>query len=337
MPHNRIGRYFRWSHTLPIIENSSYKAPIMFSNGHIQTCYPYFFRSVNPIDGEYFIIDTKDQDFLTANIKKVGSKTLAIVSHGVEGSIDANYVKGMAKSLNDNNIDALSWNMRSCGDEMNNQERYYHGGATDDLETVINYALKHESYDEIILIAFSLGSNITAKYLGEQGKNLPGKVTKSVIFSNPVDLACSNNRLHDTFNYHYMETFLKTMRWKLLEKHKNIKLDHLVDVENVHKVKTLWDFTENYVAPLHGFKSAAEYYELSSSRQYLHKIEIPTLMVSALNDPILGENCYPYEEAKKNKNLFLEIPDSGGHIGFISFKDYYWSEWRAQKFIEHTA
>jgi uncharacterized protein len=322
---------------LPIIENSSYRAPIMFGNGHIQTCYPYFFRKVTPISGEKITIYTSDNDFLELDIKKTGSKKIVIQSHGLEGSIDAAYIKGMAKGLNDYGVDVLSWNMRSCGVEMNHQERYYHGGATDDLDTIVNYVVDNEDYDEIILVGFSLGSNITAKYLGEQGKNLNGKIIKSVLFSAPVDLACSDDRLHDTLNYHYMETFLKTMRWKLREKHKNIKLDHLVDIDNVHKVKTLWDFTENYVAPLHGFKSATEYYELASSKQYLNKIQVPTLIVNALNDPILGKNCYPYEEAKKNKNVFLETPDSGGHIGFISFKDYYWSEWRAQQFIEHTA
>jgi uncharacterized protein len=322
---------------LPVIENSTYKPPPMFSNGHIQTCYPYFFRNVTTLTGNVKKIPTFDNDFLEIDIKKVNSRTIAIQSHGMEGSIDAAYIKGMAKNLNDFGIDVLSWNMRSCGVEMNHRERYYHGGATDDLEIVVNHVIENENYDEIILIGFSLGSNITAKYLGEQGRSLPGKICKAVLFSNPTDLACCDNRLHDKLNYHYMETFLKTMRVKLKEKHKNIKLDHLVDIDNVHKVKTLWDFTENYVAPLHGFKSAAEYYELCSSKHYLHKIPIPTLIVNALNDPILGDNCYPYDEAKKNKNLFLETPDSGGHIGFISFKDYYWSEWRTRLFLDKTA
>jgi uncharacterized protein len=322
---------------LPIIENSSYKPPIMFSNGHVQTCYPYFFRKVTPMIGERVKIKTSDNDFLELDFKSVDSKTLVIQSHGLEGSVDAAYIKGMAKSLNDHQIDVLSWNMRSCGVEMNLQERYYHGGATDDLNSIVNYVIKEKNYSEIILVGFSLGSNITAKFLGEKGKSLQGKIVKSILFSVPVDLACSENRLHDTLNYHYMETFLKSMRWKLKEKHKNVKLDHLVDIENVHKVRTLWDFTENYVAPLHGFKSASEYYELSSCKQYLHKIEIPILIVNAKNDPILGKNCYPFKEAMKNKNIFLETPDSGGHIGFISFKDYYWSEWRTQQFIEHTA
>ena len=309
----------------------------MFSNGHVQTIYPYFFRKIDISEGNIYKIPTQDQDFLELKLNSVGSRRLAILTHGMEGSIHAPYIKGMTKKLNDHDLDVLSWNMRSCGDEMNLQVRYYHGGATDDLETVIDHVIENNNYDEIVLIGFSLGSNLTAKYLGEKGKNLSGKINKSVLFSAPVDLYCSDRQLHNIFNYHYMETFLKTMRWKLKEKNKNIKLDHLVDIENIHKIKTLWEFTDKYVAPLHGFESAEEYYRLASSKQHLDNIQVPTLIVNAQNDPILGKGCYPYKEAEKSKKIFLETPKSGGHIGFISFEDYYWSERRANEFIKNTA
>ncbi len=322
---------------MPIIHKSSYQAPPMFSNGHIQTIYPYFFRKVQHDSGNLLKMATSDNDFLSFKLSKVGSKRIAILSHGVEGHIDATYIKGMTKNLNHFGIDVLSWNMRSCGEEMNLQPRYYHAGETEDLDTIINYVLEQESYDEIFLIGFSLGSNLTAKYLGEKNIHLPKELSKAILFSTPVDLACSDKKLHNLFNYQYMELFLKTMRLKLHEKNKKVKLDHIVDMENIQKIKTLWEFTDKYVAPLHGFKNATEYYALSSSKQYLHKINIPTLIVNALNDPILGKSCYPYHEASQNKNLFLETPKSGGHIGFISFEDYYWSERRAREFIAKTA
>lgn len=322
---------------MPIISQSSYKPPVMFQNGHIQTIYPYLFRKVQTQEGKDIRIDTHDQDFLDLNLSTVNSKKVAILTHGMEGSTNAIYIKGMQKKLNDHGIDVVSWNMRSCGEEMNKQVRYYHGGATDDLETVVNYISDNYQYDEIILIGFSLGSNLTAKFLGEPGHKIPGNVCKSVLFSAPVDLMCCDRQLHNIYNYQYMETFLRTMRWKLREKNKNIKLDHLVDVDNVKKIRTLWEFTDQYVAPLHGFENAKTYYQQASSKQFLHNIEVPTLIVNAKNDPILGKDCYPLREARKNKNLFLEIPESGGHIGFISFKDYYWSEWRANQFIKKTA
>jgi hypothetical protein len=107
--------------------------------------------------------------------------------------------------------------------------------------------------------------------------------------------------------------------------------------EGYHRIKTFKDFDDRYTAPLHGFRDAENYWRKSSCKQFLKNITVPTLLVNALNDPFLAEPCYPVEEATANPNFFLEMPASGGHVGFISFNktEEYWFESRAVAFLRN--
>ena len=118
-------------------------------------------------------------------------QALAIISHGLEGSSDRPYIRGMVRALNRAGIDALAWNYRSCSGESNKALRSYHMGATDDLQQVVSHALQ-QAYQTLYLVGFSAGGNITLKYLGEDPANLPVQVKKAAVFSVPCDLkSCS--------------------------------------------------------------------------------------------------------------------------------------------------
>ena len=89
-----------------------------------------------------------------------------------------------------------------------------------------------------------------------------------------------------------------------------------------------------YTSKAHGFKDALDYYEKSSSLQFLHNIKTPTLIINALNDSFLSPECYPVKEAKNNANLYLEMPDYGGHVGFIDKRNIYYNEKRTIEFVK---
>lgn len=111
-----------------------------------------------------------------------------------------------------------------------------------------------------------------------------------------------------------------------------------INDRDFHRLKTFMDFDNRYTAPIHGFKDAEDYFAKCSSRQFLHAIRVPTLLVNAKNDPFLGEACFPYDEAHANSAFFFEAPDSGGHTAFVTFgnRGEYWSETRALSFLERT-
>jgi predicted alpha/beta-fold hydrolase len=279
-------------------------------------------------------ISTEDNDFLDLDWSRVDSKKLVILSHGLEGSSRQCYILGMVKEFNARGWDALAWNFRSCSGELNKTVRLYHGGSTYDLKTVIDHACKTKKYKKICLVGFSLGGNITLKYLADYKHVLPKAIYKACVFSVPCDLyACARN-LSSGMNRLYLNRFLQTLKEKITRKaEKNPGLYASVIVD---KIQDFIDFDNYITAPMSGFKDAIHYYIECSSKHSIAKIETPTLIVNALNDPFLHPACFPTEECNKSNFVFFESPYDGGHIGFI--KDNvigtYWSEERAIQFLE---
>ena len=321
---------------MPLINKSDYRAPFFLQNGHIQSIYPTLFRTFDTGFYERERIFTPDDDFLDIDWSRVGSNKLAIISHGLEGSSYSSYVVGMVKMLNRNGWDALAWNYRSCSGEINRQLRFYNSGTIDDLELVIQYAVKTESYREIVLIGFSMGGNLSRLYLGNKGSRVDGKIGKSVVFSVPCDLKASTQELAKFKNKIYMKRFLVTLHQKIRAKME--LMPGQINDDDYHLIKNFKDYDDRYTAPLHGFKNAEDYWNKCSSNQFISEIKIPTLMVNACNDPFIADGCYPINEASSSKYVYLEMPKSGGHVGFIQFKKdkCYWSEERAIGFLKHS-
>ncbi len=314
---------------MPIIE-SDYKAPIYLSNGHTQTLYPTFFRKIKPNFDYRERISTSDDDFLDIDWVKTDSKKCVIVSHGLEGHSKRWYISGMSKHLSQNGYDICAWNFRGCSGEVNKSLKTYHSGFTQDLDEVVQHILPN--YDEIYLVGFSMGGNLSLKYIGERSENLNSKIKKCVVFSVPTDLKDSCYALQKKSNLIYMKRFLVDLKGKLEEKKKLYPAE--ISTENFNEIKSFIDFDNRYTAPLNGFKNSDDYCEQCSSKQFIPSIKIPTLIVNALNDPFLQEKCYPIAECENHPNVYLEMPKSGGHIAFISNGGVYYSEKRTLEFLQ---
>ncbi|HYG19523.1 MAG TPA: alpha/beta hydrolase, partial [Ohtaekwangia sp.] len=227
-----------------------------------------------------------------------------------------------------NGFDILAWNYRSCSGEVNTQLRFYHSGATDDLDAVIQHARKQ--YPEIFLIGFSLGGNITLKYLGEQ--NPYPEIKKAVAFSVPLNLYTSCLKIGEKANRIYARRFLNSLKNKV--RCKAVAFPEL-DVNGLSDIKTIKAFDDRYTAPLHGYRDALHYYEQCSSLHFLSEIKTPALVVNALNDPFLSEECFPHDKFRDHRFVRIEHPQFGGHVGFTQFgkNGIFWSEAVAMNFL----
>jgi predicted alpha/beta-fold hydrolase len=176
------------------------------------------FRKVDGISYQRVRLSTPDHDFLDLDWSKVNpnethsQRPLLILSHGLEGDSTRQYITGMVRLFNQHQFDCLAWNFRSCSGEINKQVRFYHSGATDDLDLVIKYAA--QKYKEIYLMGFSLGGNLTLKYLGENGENLRPEIKKAVTFSVPLHLSGSSSKMESWQDWVYTRRFNKTLTKK---------------------------------------------------------------------------------------------------------------------------
>lgn len=316
---------------MPVIE-STYKPHFFFKNGFVATVYSGLARKVT-LKQERERITLSDGDFLDLDwsFSNEKSNKLIILLHGLEGHAQRPYVTGAAKLFNEHNIDAVCVNFRGCSGEDNLLYRSYHSGATEDLEAVVNHAIEQKGYSEIYLKGISLGANIILKYLGERDV-VPKEIKASIAVSSPCYLSGSAKELHSFKNILFHDRFKRHLVNRLKIKQTNFEND--LTIEAIKSIKTLYDFDNVYTAKAHGFADAEDYYEKSSSLQFLSNIKTPTLIINALNDSFLSPECFPVKEAKNNPNLYLEMPKFGGHVGFIDKKNVYYNEKRALEFIK---
>ncbi len=314
---------------MPIVA-SAFRPPVLLRNGHLQTVIPVLLKRRFATAFRPQCLELADGDFLDLNWFSSHRTKVAILSHGLEGSSKDACVRGMADRLVENGWDVLAWNYRGCGVKPNRLVRSYHSGETGDLKTIIDVAAAQ--YPTIALVGFSLGGNVTLKYLGED-LNHPA-VVAGVAISAPVDLKSSANAIDRNWgNLLYRRRFIR----KLIAKYeaKAVRFPEALNRGASRKIHTLGEFDDLYTAPIHGFLDALDYWKQASAKPYLGRVRIPVLLLNALDDPFLASGSFPIAEAQVSPNLFLEAPKSGGHIGFIDSICNYrpWYELRTVEFL----
>lgn len=318
------------------IVSTEYRPPHLFKNAHLQTIYPTLFRRVPIITEERQRIETQDGDFLDLDwARNSGGTQLAILTHGLEGHSRGHYTQGMARALTQSNWDILAWNFRGCSGEPNRQLQSYHSGATGELQIVLDHVLATTNYTRIALIGFSLGGNLTLKYLGDRGTSLNPRICGSACLSVPCDLATSAKQLERWQNRIYMARFMRSLRAKVREK--ATRFPDALDLDKLDRMRTFAEFDDRYTGPIHGFKNANDYWTQCSCLSGLSRITVPTLLINALDDPFLSPECFPHEAAQTNPYLILKTPQHGGHLGFVEFNkaSEYWSERQVVSFLKN--
>lgn len=317
---------------MPIIPSTYPNPPRYLFNGHLETIVPSLLRKILGVNYVREKINTPDNDFLNLDWSKVGGSKLLIISHGLEGDSRRHYAMGLVKLFNQNKIDVLVWNNRSCGGEMNLRPILYHHGASYDLNTVIEHVISTYSYVEIFLVGISMGGAQTLKYLGEKGDDLPKVIQRAAVYSTPCNLPSSAATLKLRRNLFYRNRFLGKLKKKI--EAKAMQFPDLIDLDLLVKVKDFDSFDTHFTAKLHGFKDSADFYQAVSADNWMAHIGIPTLIINALNDPLLGSECYPVKLAESKSEIILEMPKRGGHTGFmVSGQEFTWAEYRFLYFL----
>ncbi len=312
---------------------SAYRPGMVFRNGHLATIYSALFRKVAGPGQVRERIPLPDGDFLDLDWTRAapGSGKLLILLHGLEGNAQRPYMIGSARLFSSSGYDVCAVNFRGCSGEPNRLFRSYHSGATEDLEAVLQHVLKIPGYKKIYLKGFSLGGNLILKFLGES-PGYSNRIAGAAAISVPCDLHDSLIQLNKTKNWLYARRFLSTLREKVLEKQQ--RFPEQITGEEVDKIRSLKAFDDFYTSRAHGFRDALDYYARCSSLQFLEGIRTPTLLLNARNDSFLGPRCYPVEACSNHASVHFEMPDYGGHVGFVGDGHYFYSEQRSLEFLD---
>ena len=311
---------------------------------HLRTLWGKFFRRVPPVPTRRERWDTPDGDFVDlerldppAHADRETTPRLLLL-HGLEGTARSHYAQGTLAEARRRGWAADLLVFRSCGEELNRARRFYHSGETSDLAMVVDRVVAEHPRAPLLLAGYSLGGNVLLKYLGERRDELPRQLRAAAAVSVPFDLERGSRHIGRGFARVYERHFLRSLQRKTVA-----KLAHSPDLvagERLAGVRTLWDFDDVVTAPLHGFAGASDYYTRSSAIHFLPSIGVPTLLLSARDDPFLPVAVLDEVRAiaARNPSLHAEFIERGGHVGFISgrvpWRPFYYAEWRV---AEHLA
>ena len=321
---------------------STFKPAWWLNNPHLQTIYPSLFRkSPSPILHRERLI-TPDNDFLDIDFYGDGNLPLVILLHGLAGSSQSSYIKGLQYALLKQGFRSAVLNFRGCSGEYNYSARCYHSGDTSDIDFLYRTLRTREPQTPMAVVGFSLGGNVLLKWLGEQGKNV--SLFAATAVSVPLVLSECANKLDDGFSRLYRASLLRELKQYVRLKRKYLVMlgktneaEKLRQLSNLDNITSFWQYDDRVIARLYDFTDVHDYYKRSSSRQFLKTITVPTLLIQAADDPFMTSEVIP-KQNELSASVSMEVTESGGHVGFISginpFKAHYWLEQRIPEFLQ---
>jgi len=284
---------------------------LLLKNPHIQTLYPTLKKQNPSLDftKERFILS--DEDFIEPYwYKKDPTKPIVVLLHGLGGSYKSPYIPQLMQNLSHSGFSPVLMHFRGAL-TPNDTPRSYHSGEIWDLR---EFLLSLKRYNQpIALVGFSLGANVTLKYLAAFQKD--PLVEQAIAVSTPFKLEICAKKLNVGFAKIYQNHLLKDLKKMLLQKAK--RFDIGLTQTQIQQIQNFVEFDELYTAPIHGFKNAKDYYEQSSSFFILDQIQTPTTLIHAKDDPFMTQEVLP-----KLENLSSAITplfySHGGHVGFVA-------------------
>ncbi|MDO5069032.1 MAG: alpha/beta hydrolase [Neisseria zoodegmatis] len=282
--------------------------PFWLRNGNLETIYAKTLQEAAPQYRRELLPDSTGStmvayDFIDSPHKNV---PLVVLFHGLEGSSRSHYAVALMRAVQARGWNGVVAHFRSCGGVPNTAPVFYHSGDTREVAYML--AKLAERFPVIYAAGVSLGGNVLAKYLGEEGSAAVPQA--AAVVSAPVDLAAAGTRFdRGVTRMLYTRYFLQS----LLPKAEAVGYRQ----ETLVSCKTLGDFDDRFTAPLHGFADRHDYYRRSSCKPLLGDIAVPTLLLNALNDPFLPPEALP-TAAEVSSAVTLLQPAYGGHVGFVS-------------------
>ena len=249
-----------------------------------------------------------------ANPPPAPGAPLFVLFHGLEGSSDSHYARVLMAEAKARGWFGVVPHFRSCGGSMNLLPRFYHLADSAEVDWVLR-RLKAQHRGPVIAAGVSLGGNVLLRWLCEQEQDAAAILDAAAAISAPLDVHAGGHAISQGFGMIYTRNFLKTLKRKALA-----KLDQypgLFDRDAMLAARTLHAFDNAVTAPLHGFRDTEDYWTRATTRPYLPRIAIPTLLLNARNDPFLPGRVLP-SAAEVSAAVTLDQPAHGGHVGFMT-------------------
>jgi uncharacterized protein len=288
-----------------------------------------------PTESRLFTVESQTQllGFCHWQHTRHSTGTVVLV-HGLEGCCDSHYMAGLAAKAWRIGLNVIRLNQRTCGGTEHLARSLYNCGLSTDIQAVVTELSRVDGLESISLIGYSMGGNLILKMAGETAGTLPSLSGVYAVCPN-IDPTQCVAALERPANRMYHDYFFKRLKARILRK--SALFPGKWDLTPLRSMRTVREFDEFYTAPDGGYGSAAHYYDRSGARHVLHNIRVPTVILTAQDDPFIPSSMFNTPAITGNPSINLVVTDSGGHCGFFqrrqNHEDHYWAENRLIEMI----
>jgi predicted alpha/beta-fold hydrolase len=270
---------------------------------------------------------------------------ILVLVHGLEGSSAAPYLISLTEKALSLGCGVVRMNMRNCGGTLHLTPTLYNAGMSADVIAVVDYVRVLTGSSNIFVVGYSLGGNVVLKAAAELGAQARDRISGVCAVSPALDLERCVRAIEKSSNKFYEIRFLIGLKQKIREKSR--LFPQRFDASKLKEVTSIRLFDELFTAPDAGYEGALDYYRRASSLGMLERVETPTLIVTAQDDPIVPFESFQPPHFKSSKYITLLAPSHGGHGGFVSElverggragSDRQWAENRVLEFcLDHSS
>ncbi len=266
--------------------------------------------------------------------KRRDQPVIAIV-HGLEGSADSNYVRGIAEKAFHRGFHVVRLNQRNCGGTERLTPTLYNSGMSGDYRAVFEELANGDGFEQIFFAGYSMGGNLVTKMAGEYGDDVPPALRGVCAVCPALDLSACADALERRDNYLYQRHFVKGLMARYARK---VQLFPDRYTRNgFGPIRTVREFDDAITAPCFGYRDAEEYYEAAGAKKVIADVRVPMLVITAEDDPFVPYVSFLAARVAQNPAIRFLAPEHGGHCAFISNKsgaERFWAEQRIVEFCE---
>jgi predicted alpha/beta-fold hydrolase len=301
-----------------VLFDSSYRAPRWLPGAHAQTIVAATLIPLPPVGYRRERWDTPDGDFIDLDFAlpepdaAAADAPIIVLFHGLEGNSGSHYARALMRAAADRRWRGVVVHFRGCSGEENRLPRAYHSGDSEEGDWVLRRIHARWASAPLHVVGVSLGGNMLAKWLGERQEDA-AFVRAAASICAPLDLAAGGYALGSGFNLVYTRMFLATLKRKAFAKAR--RFPGVVRAQAIAAARDLYDFDNEFTAPVHGFRGTEDYWTRASGKPWLRSVRVPHLVLNALNDPFVPARSLP-TSADVSQFVRLEQPRQGGHVGF---------------------
>lgn len=326
---------------LPQLKETAFQPRRGLRGGHLQTLGSFFLPrhiELSPAEARLVEVEPGAKVLCHCHWQAEPSSALTVLMvHGLEGSSDSAYMKGIAAKGMAAGMNVVRMNQRNCGDTDQLSPTLYHSGRSADVAAVARHLIEEDQISRLALAGFSMGGNLVLKLAGEWGGEGPPQFKAVAAVCPSMNLAASADALHLPGNRVYEHYFMWKLRRRLLAKAR--LFPGVFDTRRLRGVSTLREFDDKITAFYCGFTGADDYYARAAAANVVHRIAVPALILNAANDPFIRILPETRRQIQANPHVcFLETAD-GGHCAFLAHPDGddgRWAEGRVIEFLSQV-